>query len=62
MKTGKHIGESVKRTAEMRKQMSNKAGWAAGGRVYPDMKDGAGGGKGRLEKVKEYGAKARKGG
>lgn len=62
MKTGKHTGESIKRTAEMRKQMSNKAGWAAGGRVYPDMTAGSLSAEGRLQKVQKYGKNAKKGG
>lgn len=62
MKGIKHVGESEKRTAEMRSKMSNKSGYASGGRVksYPEIEYGSLSGLGRLEKKDAYGKNAKK--
>lgn len=58
MKSVKHTGESEKRTAEMRRMMGNKPGYATGGRVK-SYTAGAESGEGRLQKIRNYGKNAR---
>ena len=61
MKQSKYLGESTRRSEEMRHNASNKKGYASGGRVasYPHRTASAETGKGRLDKTKAYGKNAK---
>lgn len=58
MKGVKHLGESQRRTEEMRRKMGNQPGYATGGRVK-SYTAGAETGQGRLQKIANYGKNAK---
>jgi hypothetical protein len=60
----KHTNESSRRTAEMRKQYGTAQGQSMASRdkAYGDMDGGAASGKGRIDKIAEYGMRAKNAG
>lgn len=60
----KHTGESIRRTAEMRKQYGTAEGQSMANRekAYMSKDGGAASGLGRLDKIEDYGMNAKNAG